>query len=166
MNASTPSATLRWASPDDLPDAADFMARTISLDVRYISHGEIQGGLSRDGLAWVDDLPTRMREDFANPGPHRRVLLAFLDDALVGASVVLEHQDDRVHYMVTEDVAVAPEARSAGIGGKMMDVIEADARAKGCQWAFLESGLDNEAAHAFFQRRGYRPLSKVFAKPL
>ena len=44
--------------------------------------------------------------------------------------------------------------------------IEAEAKTAGARWAFLESGLDNEGAHAFFEREAYRPLSKVFGKRL
>lgn len=157
---------LRWATTSELPEAADFMAAVLALDDRYISHGEIQTGLSLDGRTWAVDLRTRMREDFADLGPDRRVVVAHIDGALVGVAVVLQPRDARARYLVTEDVAVSPEARSGGIGGRIMDFIEADARARGCEWAFLESGLDNDGAHAFFERRRYRPLSKVFGKRL
>ena len=157
---------ISWAGEAALPEAADFITRSIRPDGRYISHGEIQTGLSQDGETWVDDLPEKMREDFADLGAGRRVVLAHIDGELVGVGVVFEHRDDRAHYLITEDIAVAPSARSAGVGGHMMDFIEADARARGVAWAFLESGLNNDGAHAFFERRSYRPLSKVFGKRL
>lgn len=155
-----------WADTADLPEAADFMSEIIGLDDRYISHGEIQTGLSRDGQAWVTDLKAKIAEDFTDLGTSRRVVIARQDGELVGAGVVLEQADDRARYIVTEDIAVSPTARSGGIGRRMMDFIEADARARGIDWAFLESGLDNEGAHAFFERRDYHPLSKVFGKRL
>jgi len=166
MTSPAGAPIISWAGEAQLPEAADFITGAIRPDDRYISHGEIQTGLSLDGATWAADLAEKMRKDFADLGTERRVVLAHIDGALVGVGVVFEHRDDRARYVITEDIAVAPSARSAGVGGHMMDFIEADARARGIDWAFLESGLDNEGAHAFFERRSYRPLSKVFGKRL
>ena len=160
------SVILAWAAPDQLEAAARFLAAAVRADDRYVSHGEVQTGLSPDGERWAPDLEALMVEDFKDLGPDRAVLLAHVDGRLAGVAVILRHADDRARYVVVEDVAVAPEARAAGVGGRMMDAIEADARASGADWAFLESGLDNDDAHRFFERRAYRPLSKVFAKRL
>ncbi len=46
----------RWARDDELPAIAAFFARIIALDDSYISHGEVQCGLSMDGRTWVDNL--------------------------------------------------------------------------------------------------------------
>jgi hypothetical protein len=41
-----------WApSATEWCDAAEFFARVMSADPAYISHGEIQAGLSPDGLS-------------------------------------------------------------------------------------------------------------------
>lgn len=165
-HAAVVSPTVRRAHLDELPETADFMAQVIRQDTRYISHGEIQTGLSIDGRTWADDLQTKMREDFADLGPGRRVYVAHVDDVLVGVGVAVETQDDRARYIVVEDIAVSVGVRSAGVGRRMMDFIEAEARENGCQWAFLESGVNNRGAHAFFERRDYQPLSKVFCKRL
>lgn len=156
-----------WAADRDLPAIADFVSDVIRRDPRYISHGEIQTGLSPDGAAWATDLHALMREDFAGLGPERRVVAAQdAEGGLAGAAVVLTVHDDRAHYVVIEDIAVAPDSRSRGVGRAMVAFIEASARDEGAAWAFLESGLDNETAHDFFERQAYRPLSKVFGKRL
>ncbi len=158
---------VRWAARDELPDIARFLSEVIGRDARYISHGEIQTGLSGDGFTWAPDLTRRFEEDFQTLGPDRRVVVAHdPTDTMIGAAVVLAVTNPDVHYVVIEDIAVAPESRSLGIGHALIDFIEASAREVGAQWAFLESGLENERAHAFFERRSYRPLSKVFGKRL
>lgn len=166
MTASGVSPTYLWATREQLPQAADFISAIIALDDRYISHGEIQTGLSLDGRTWAPDLIEKMREDFADLGPDRRVAVAWVGDDMVGVGVALFHQDDRARYVVIEDIAVSPAARSGGVGNGLMDFMESEARRNGFPWAFLESGLDNERAHALFERRDYRPLSKVFCKSL
>jgi hypothetical protein len=40
-------------------EAARFFARVISRDPAYISHGEIQTGLSLDGKTWIANLEAR-----------------------------------------------------------------------------------------------------------
>lgn len=156
-----------WASTDQLPAIAAFLSGVIGQDARYISHGEIQAGLSTHGETWVDDLAARFAVDFRSLDPDRRVVAAHdPGGVLVGAAVVLTVDGPDAAYVVIEDVAVDPGARSHGVGGALIAFIEGAAREAGAQWAFLESGLDNERAHAFFERQAYRPLSKVFGKRL
>lgn len=166
MIDSTDSISIRWAEPDEAAFAADFITAAIQPDPSYISHGEIQTGLSPDGRVWTADLAEKMRADFADPGPDRRIAIAREGDALVCVAVVLRCFDDRANYVVIEDIAVSPDARSGGIGRRMMAFVEDQARAWGADWAFMESGISNARAHAFFERQDYRLVSKVFAKPL
>ncbi|HEY1225570.1 MAG TPA: GNAT family N-acetyltransferase [Brevundimonas sp.] len=161
------SVQIGWSDGDELTAVADFVSDVIHRDPRYISHGEIQTGLSPDGATWATNLHALMREDFADLGPERRIAVA--RDAggeLAGAAVVLTVNDDRAHYVVIEDIAVAAESRSHGVGRALVAFIETTARAEGAAWAFLESGLENAHAHDFFERQSYRPLSKVFGKRL
>lgn len=44
------------------------------------------------------------------------MLLAHVGGRLAGVAVILRHADDRARYVGVEDVAVAPEARAAGVG--------------------------------------------------
>ncbi|MCW3835172.1 GNAT family N-acetyltransferase [Sphingomonas canadensis] len=158
--------TVRWATPGEMEGAARFFARTIVLDRSYVSHGEIQTGLSLDGTGWAPDLEEKFVEDLGDPGPDRQVALAYLDGKLAGAAIVLWVRSDRVSYMVIEDVAVDPAARSAGVGRALIAFVEAEGRAQGIGWSFLESGLGNEGAHHFFEGLGYAAMSKVFARRL
>ena len=56
-------------------EAAAFFARVIGSDSRYISHGEVQCGLSEDGKSWVGDLDARFAEDMAEDDPERDLLV-------------------------------------------------------------------------------------------
>lgn len=158
-----------WADAADsvlMQDLADFISSEIAADPAYISHGEVQSGLSPDGRHWHEDLAARMREDLADPGPDRSVLYARKDGALAAAAIILWVDTGRTRFAIIEDMAVSKALRSTGLGGTLMGVIETAARERGMKWLFLESGLHNERAHAFFERAGFSVISKVFSKPL
>lgn len=52
-------------------------------------------------------------------------------------------------------VAVAPEARRAGIGRRLMAAFDASARDAGAEQAFLEVAIDNLAARALYRATGW-----------
>jgi GNAT superfamily N-acetyltransferase len=161
-------ADLAWvATAAERNAAGRFLAAAIKDDARYISHGEIQCGLSPDGHRWADDLDTLIAEDMAAIGDERSVLVARDATAtIVGVAVVFWVATPRVLYAVLEDVAVAPAMRSHGLGAHIADVVVAEARSRGAAWLFLESGRDNRRAHDFFTRRGFTEISRVFARRL
>jgi GNAT superfamily N-acetyltransferase len=151
---------------DELAQAAAFLAQTLRAQPAYISHGEIQCGLSSDGRRWARDLAARLAEDLAGLDEGRSVFVAREGTGIVGVAVIKWSAGGRIRYAAIEDLAVADALRSHGLGAAMIDAIETEARRRGGAWLFLESGLDNHRAHAFFGRHGYRPLSKVFGKAL
>jgi GNAT superfamily N-acetyltransferase len=156
----------RWAEKAELPAVAQFLARTIGRDPRYISHGEIQTGLSPDGVSWAANLDRLIAEDLENPGEDRSIVVAQNGSRLVGAAIILWVATERVPYLVLEDLVVDPDLRLAGVGAGLVAFIEEAGRARGMAWAFLESGMGNEGAHRFFERLSYHPMSKVFSKRL
>jgi ribosomal protein S18 acetylase RimI-like enzyme len=72
----------------------------------------------------------------------------------------------RRQFAVLEDMAVEPSLRSLRIGERLLGEVEARVRARGIDWLFLESGVENEGAHRFFERHGFGTISHVFAKRL
>jgi ribosomal protein S18 acetylase RimI-like enzyme len=161
-------ADLAWvATAAEREAAGRFLAAAVKDDARYISHGEIQCGLSPDGRRWADDLGTLLAEDMAGIGDDRSVLVARgATAAIVGVAIVFWVATPRVRYAVLEDLAVAPAMRSHGLGERMTDAVAAEARSRGAAWLFLESGRDNHRAHDFFTRHGFTEMSRVFARRL
>lgn len=134
-------------------------------DVRYISHGEIQTGLSPDGKSWDPDLTRLYEEDFADLGDERDLLVA-RDQAgnVVGIAIIAWEETPRRRFAVLEDMAVDPALRSRGLGRTLIDAVQKRVEDRGIEWLFLESGLGNEGAHRFFEREGFHTVSHVFAK--
>jgi GNAT superfamily N-acetyltransferase len=160
--------TMSWAAGEaDILEAGRFLARVIGQDAAYISHGEIQSALSFDGKSWRPDLEHRFAADMRALGPNRSVAILKNSGGLIGAAIVFwDASDPEAPHAILEDVAIEPAARGAGAGQAIVQFIEAEAKARGMKWLFLESGLNNANAHRFFERAGYEPVSKVFAKQL
>lgn len=158
--------SFRWDnSPAAAREAATFAGRVIGSDTRYISHGEIQTGLSEDGARWAENLDDLYLEDFFELGADRDLLVASdADGVIVGMLVLAWEETSRRRFAVLEDMAVEPALRSAGIGEKLLSRTEARVRERGIEWLFLESGLENHGAHRFFERHEFKPISHVFAK--
>jgi ribosomal protein S18 acetylase RimI-like enzyme len=54
-----------------------------------------------------------------------------------------------------DELFVSPQARRDGIGTALLDVAEASLTARGCTCVQLQLNAANDAAHAFYHRRGY-----------
>lgn len=151
----------------ELADLAAMAAEVIGADTRYISHGEIQTGLSEDAMHWSPDLAMLFAQDFAALDDGRSALAAYdADGAPLGFAIVAWEETPRRKFAVLEDMVVAPAARSLGIGSKLLGEVEQRAAARGVDWLFLESGVRNQRAHSFFERHGFATTSHVFAKRL
>ena len=57
-------------------------------------------------------------------------------------------------YLEVEDFVASEEYRSQGYGGEFFDWIAALARESGCRHLRLFSGVQREAAHRFYRRKG------------
>lgn len=158
--------SFRWNDPADRLDAAAFAGAVIAQSAAYISHGEIQTGLSDDGETWVPNLAERYAEDFADPGERDMLVGRDGEGRVVAFLIVAWEASARRQFAVIEDMAVDPVLRGQGIGSQLLALAEARIRERGIEWVFLESGLDNEGAHHLFEQAGFRVVSKVFARRL
>lgn len=160
--------TFAWdKSPASAAAAAKFAAAIIGGDPAYISHGEIQTGLSLDTESWSADLAGLYAEDFAELGEDRDLLIArSADGAIAGIAILAWEQSSRRRFAVLEDMVVAPLNRSSGVGRNLIRIVEERVEERGVEWLFLESGLRNERAHKFFEREGFHMTGHVFVKPM
>ena len=86
--------------------------------------------------------------------PNADVLVAERGGTMAGAAVVFFHSDHRIARLYS--IAVAPEARGAGIGDTLLAAAERKARTRGRERFRLEVRTDNAAARRLYERRGYR----------
>ena len=69
-------------------------------------------------------------------------------------------------YLEIEDFVTSEESRSLGHGGAFFDWIAALARDSGCRHLRLLSGVQREAAHRFYRRKGMRQEACYFSLEL
>jgi GNAT superfamily N-acetyltransferase len=97
------------------------------------------------------------REMAALPG--RRILLATMDDSVVGTvdcAVLPNLTRNGRAFMLVENVVVAAIARRRGVGRRLLAAAVAVARAEGCYKVQLLSRSDRSDAHAFYESCGFR----------
>lgn len=69
-------------------------------------------------------------------------------------------------YIDVDNVIVSEEARSKGVGKKMMDWIEAYAKSIDAKMIVLDAFAGNKQAHKFYFREGYEIKGYHFTKDL
>lgn len=161
-----PLIKLTWNASGDALAAAAFAASVIGQDTAYISHGEIQTGLSPDGRDWASNLAELYAADFVDLEDRDLLVVRLEDGTIAGVAIVAWEESKRRKFAVLEDMAVDPGLRSGGIGARIVEAVAERVRARGVSWLFLESGLRNERAHDFFKRHGFAEVSHVFARHL
>ncbi|MFN0215079.1 MAG: GNAT family N-acetyltransferase [Saprospiraceae bacterium] len=67
-------------------------------------------------------------------------------------------------YLEMDNVVVAETHRSQGIGKMLTDFVEKLAREEGCEMIMLDAYLENEKAHAFYEREGFTKRGYHFLK--
>ncbi len=115
---------------------------------------------SRDPMGDEAPLPAKIREALV-PGlrhtPQARCFLAARDGEFVGLAVCFLGFNTFVARpaLNVHDLIVAPAARGAGIGRRLMDEAERAARQEGCARMTLEVRGDNAPAMALYRSLGF-----------
>jgi len=158
---------LRWANNHD--NAAEFARFFVeNAPSEYISHSEIQDGRAEINLTWSDKLETILTHQFLG-GCRRegngklaetRLAVARLEgiDVAAIAYVGLE-RGAPVPYAILYDLLVRSDLRNVNIGSDLLAWLEKQLHEEKVVVLFLESGINNERAHTFFDRRGFSPVS-------
>jgi GNAT superfamily N-acetyltransferase len=163
--------SIAWCGgPLRAPELADFFARNVG--PQYISHGELQGARALSPTEWRPNLRDVLTAELASrlaETPMRDskpIAVAERAGALVALAFVTFADSAPVPFAVVDDLIVGPALRGQGAGKAMLDWIAAEARKCGIGRLFLESGITNERAHAFFEREGFHPTSVVMMREL
>lgn len=82
------------------------------------------------------------------------VLVAKDDADIVG--FCLSHYDDGVIWLAW--FGVEPRWRGYGVGGALLDALEATVHARGCHKIWCDALTTNETSHAVLTRNGYRRI--------
>jgi N-acetylglutamate synthase-like GNAT family acetyltransferase len=99
--------------------------------------------------------------------PSIRAFVAARDEAVVGfASLHVLHLIERPPLGRLSAIVVASSERRAGAGNALVERVEEEARAAGCDRLEVTSGEWRGDAHAFYRALGFQETSKRFIKDL
>jgi GNAT superfamily N-acetyltransferase len=117
---------------------------------------------------WWDPERARRALSEAIEAEDSAVLVAELDGELLGiCAAYLELNSVRYGQRCwVEDLAVHPERRSEGIGGRLLDRAEEWARGRGATHLELDTGIAREDAQRFYERRGEPQKGISYSWPL
>jgi ribosomal protein S18 acetylase RimI-like enzyme len=133
---SDPAARIREASPDDLDALVALERATFESD--RISRAQWRRHIGSDTAS---------------------VLVAGPRGLVEGAAVVFHRRNSRRARLYS--LAVAAPFRGRGLAGALLAAAEAESRRRGCNVLDLEVRIDNRAALALYERRGYRRVARL-----
>lgn len=88
--------------------------------------------------------------------PATHVLVAEARGEILGYAVLFVAADEAE----LANIAVAPEARGAGVGGRLLDAMLVYAAAAGAQAVYLEVRVSNEVAQRLYARAGFTVVGR------
>jgi GNAT superfamily N-acetyltransferase len=117
--------------------------------------------LHLDSYASFAVSPARMRAAFRKLARDRkhRILVAERGGTIVGTAhlIVVPHLGHGLKpFAIVENVVVAPDARSLGVGAALMKTATALALELGCYKLALTTNVRRMRAHRFYERLGWR----------
>jgi N-acetylglutamate synthase-like GNAT family acetyltransferase len=99
--------------------------------------------------------------------PSARILVAERDRSLVGlASLHVLHLIERPPLGRLSAIVVTRPERRMGVGLALLERVEDEARAAGCDRLEVTSGEWRDDAHAFYRALGFEETSKRFIKAI
>lgn len=99
--------------------------------------------------------------------PHYRLVGAFAGDRLVGvcgAWIATKIWCGR--YLEIDNLVVAPELRSSGVGTRLIRHLEALGREMDCKLIVLDTYTANHPSHRLYHRLGFEIWGFHFVKPI
>lgn len=84
---------------------------------------------------------------------------------IIGVMVFPAFHRDGLHGYITA-LVVDEKLRGSGVGGALLDAAEAWFAERGVKRVNLTTALHREAAHSFYEKRGYTYTGKRFSKIL
>jgi ribosomal-protein-alanine N-acetyltransferase len=126
--------------------------------LREAQSGDLDALVALEHAAFASDRAERRAIRHAITSPSMTLVVALVDDAsaapvLVGAATIERRRGSRSARL--SSIAVSPARAGLGLGGRLLDAAEAEARRHGCTRLRLEVRADNGAGIRLYERRGY-----------
>ena len=160
------------ATVEDEQALCDMFLKHIAAHTEYISHGEIQMGVGEgefvDGVlvarpsarakeCWMRYIHADMTADDAAVFKAVRPM-----GEIIGFTIAEIQEDGADPFGMVCDVLVDESLRCGGVGTALLQAALAWFKEIGIKDIYLESVLNNHAAHEYFMRRGFVKGSEIY----
>jgi ribosomal protein S18 acetylase RimI-like enzyme len=135
-----PAVTVRRATPDDVP------ALYVVVHEAYLLY-----------VPRIGRMPAPMTADYSAAVQSGQAWVAEADGAIAGLLVLVVYPD----YLLIENIAVQPSAQRRGIGSRLLELAEDEARAHGLGEIRLYTNEGMTENLAFYPRHGYRETRRA-----
>lgn len=147
----------------DYTKVVNLFCNNIERNKEYISHGEIQMGIANDSYCLSSDFREIWHKYLIEHVSKNSNIVVFEEDNKILGFVISEITSDLDHsFGVICDVLVQKDIRGKGIGKILINDVLLYFKENNIDQIFIESGLDNELAHNFFENIGFKCVSKVY----
>jgi len=131
----------------------------------YVSFGELAAGLADSSGFPTENAVELFREEVVSlvTSSDEGQFVATIDGCVAGFA--LASLEDTVAGHIEcwlSDMGVLPDYQGRKIGRKLVEKVIEWGCQENAKYFLLESGLDNEQAHRFFEGAGFHPLAIVF----
>ncbi|MEA1832958.1 GNAT family N-acetyltransferase [Methylobacterium durans] len=133
-------------------------SRPPAIQIRAATRDDLDALVALEDAAFASDRAERRAIRHAIGSRSMTLLVALAEDdfgelVLVGAATLERRKGSRRARL--SSIAVAPSRIGLGLGGRLLDAAEEDARAHDCTHLRLEVRADNAAGIRLYERRGY-----------
>ena len=185
-----PDGIWRQGHLKDVEELADLFWTHLTEHPEYISHGELQMGVAsapgivaKNGKEILKEYIRKKIEgaqrnyfstegamlkeetdaEWLSAGKFPSAVFIYEVEGKTAAFCVLDTAcDGSSPFGIICDMLVSLSFRGCGIGKQMLELARKWFRNMGITDIYLESGINNHAAHAFFDRQGFKKVSHIF----
>lgn len=160
------------ASLSDKETLCDMFLAHISAHPEYISHGELQMGVgvgkmvNGDFVTGISPVARHywMKYIDMNLSSSDSVVYKAVDDSqeIIGFCIATYTEDGASPFGMISDILVREDLRGGGVGSGLLESALGWLNKNGIQDIYLESGLNNHAAHEYFIHKGFRKVSEIY----
>jgi GNAT superfamily N-acetyltransferase len=155
---------IRKYNVNDKSKLVDMFAHNLETYKDYISHGEIQMGISYDGFNLVSDFKQKWERYLErNDNDPKSFIYVCEDNLTLTGFVIFGIEDDYdKEYGVIYDILLTDDCKGKGIGSKLFQTAIDKLKLEGICDCYLESGVNNHNAHLFFEKKGFKHISNLY----
>jgi GNAT superfamily N-acetyltransferase len=157
-------SNFRCAAQADADNLTSLFIGNLKEQPEYISHGEMQMNVGTSDGNVTPNASEIWKEYILGKiaNPNAQVFVYEENGKIVGFTVIEIDDDGGKPFGVICDLFVLAQNRAKGLGSKLFDEGMSWLRGKGITDFYLESCIKNDAAHLFFEKRGFKLISHVY----